>query len=105
MRLLMLVTLAAVVWTGQLPLTATPLTLGLLWAPATLLTIVAGSALCRGYQRIADTTHFELCTAAIYTRALRCAVRPGAPRSRSRPRRASTSAACTRSGSCPGWWP
>ena len=76
-RLLMLVTLAAVVWTGQLPLTATPLTLGLLWGPATLLTILAGSALCRGYQRIADTTHFELCTAAIFTRALRCVVRPG----------------------------
>ncbi len=76
-RLLMLLTLASVVWTGQLPLTATPLTLGLLWAPATLLTIVAGSALCRGYQRIADTTHFELCTAEIFTRALRCVVRPG----------------------------
>ena len=76
-RLLMLVTLAAVVWTGRLPLSATPLTLGLLWAPATVLTIVAGSALCRGYQRIADTTHFELCTAAIYTRALRCVVQPG----------------------------
>ncbi|MDX6563888.1 MAG: hypothetical protein QOD65_3702 [Gaiellales bacterium] len=76
-RLLMLLTLAAVVWTGQLPLTATPLTLGLLWAPATLLTIVAGSALCRGHQRIADTTHFELCTAEIFTRALRCCVRPG----------------------------
>jgi cellulose synthase (UDP-forming) len=76
-RLLMLLTLAAVLWTGQLPLTATPLALGLLWGPATLLTILAGSALCRGYQRIADTTHFELCSAAIYTRALRCAVRPG----------------------------
>lgn len=77
MRLLMLITLAAVIWSGELPLTATPLTLGLLWAPATLLTIVAGSALCRGYQRIADTTHFELCTAEIFTRALRCVVRPG----------------------------
>ena len=73
----MLLTLAAVVWTGQLPLTATPLTLGLLWAPATLLMIVAGSALCRGYQRIADTTHFELCTAEIFARALRCVVKPG----------------------------
>ena len=76
-RLLMLLVLAGVVWTGQLPLTATPLTLGLLWAPATLLMIVAGSALCRGYQRIADTTHFELCTAQIFARALRCIVRPG----------------------------
>ncbi|HTW41354.1 MAG TPA: glycosyltransferase family 2 protein [Solirubrobacteraceae bacterium] len=77
MRLLMLATLAAVLWTGQLPLTATLLTLGVLWAPATLLSIAAGSALCRGYQRISDTTHFELCTAEIFTRALRCAIRPG----------------------------
>jgi cellulose synthase/poly-beta-1,6-N-acetylglucosamine synthase-like glycosyltransferase len=77
MRLLMLLTLAAVLWSGQLPLTASPLTLGLLWGPATLLSIMAGSALCRGYQRIADTTHFELCTAEIFTRALRCVVKPG----------------------------
>lgn len=77
MRLLMLITLAAVIWTGRLPLTATLLTLGVLWAPATLLSIAAGSALCRGYQRISDTTHFELCTAEIFTRALRCAIRPG----------------------------
>ncbi|HEV3319719.1 MAG TPA: glycosyltransferase family 2 protein [Solirubrobacteraceae bacterium] len=77
MRLLMLVTLAAVLWTGQLPLTATLLTLGVLWAPATLLSVAAGSALCRGHQRISDTTHFELCTAEIFTRALRCVVRPG----------------------------
>jgi cellulose synthase (UDP-forming) len=77
MRLLMLITLAAVIWSGQLPLTANLFTLGVLWAPATLLTIIAGSALCRGYQRIADTTHFELCTAEIFTRALRCIVRPG----------------------------
>jgi cellulose synthase (UDP-forming) len=77
MRLLMLTTLAAVLWSGQLPLTASLLTLGLLWGPATLLSIAAGSALCRGYQRIADTTHFELCTAEIFTRALRCIVRPG----------------------------
>jgi cellulose synthase (UDP-forming) len=77
MRLLMLLTLVAVLFTGQLPLTATLLTLGLLWAPATLLSIGAGSALCRGYQRISDTTHFELCTAEIFLRALRCVVRPG----------------------------
>ncbi len=77
MRLLMLATLAAVLWSGELPLTATPLTLALLWGPATLLSIAAGSALCRGYQSVADTTHFELCTAEIFTRALRCVVRPG----------------------------
>lgn len=77
MRLLMLGTLAAVLWTGQLPLTATLFTLGVLWAPATLLSVAAGSALCRGHQRISDTTHFELCTSEIFTRALRCVVRPG----------------------------
>lgn len=77
MRLLMLLTLAAVLWTGTLPLTATLLTLGVLWAPATLLSVAAGSALCRGYQRTSDTTHFELCTAEIFSRALRCVVRPG----------------------------
>jgi cellulose synthase (UDP-forming) len=86
MRLLMLTTLAAVLWTGQLPLTATLLTLGVLWAPATLLSIAAGSALCRGYQRVSDTTHFELCTAEIFMRALRCVVRPGRTRFRVTPK-------------------
>jgi cellulose synthase (UDP-forming) len=77
MRLLALSTLAVALWSGQLPLRATPLTLALLWAPATLLSIAAGTALCRGYQGLSDTTHFELSTAEIYTRALRCIVRPG----------------------------
>ncbi len=76
-RLVSLATLAVVLWTGDLPLKATPLTLGLLWLPTMLLSICAGSALCRGYQRVADTTHYELCTAEIYLRALRCIVRPG----------------------------
>ena len=76
MRLLSLVTLGAVLWTGALPMQATLEALLFLWAPATLLSICAGSALCRGYQRVADTTHFELCTAEIFTRALRCAVKP-----------------------------
>ena len=80
MRLLSLITLGAVLWTGKLPMHATLITLGLLWAPATLLSICAGSALCRGYQRVADTTHFELCTAEIFTRALRCVVKPGRPK-------------------------
>ena len=76
-RLLTLAVLAAVLWTGQLPLTPSLLTLALLWAPATMLMICAGSALCRGYQSVADTTHFELCTAEIFTRALRCSFFPG----------------------------
>ncbi len=79
-RLISLATLAVVLWTGDLPLKATPLTLGLLWLPAMLLSICAGSALCRGYQGVADTTHYELCTAEIYLRALRCVVRPGRTR-------------------------
>ena len=86
MRLLSLVTLAAVLWTGQLPMHATAAALALLWAPATLLSICAGSALTRGYQRVADTTHFELCTAEIFARALRCVVRPGRTRFRVTPK-------------------
>ena len=77
-RLLSLATLAAVLWTGQLPLIATPLTLGAPVGPSDApVALFAGSALCRGYQSVADTTHFELCTAEIYARALRCIVRPG----------------------------
>jgi cellulose synthase (UDP-forming) len=76
-RLMILGVLAAVLWTGALPLHIAPLALGLLWAPATLLMIVAGSGLCRGEQRASETVHYELCTAEIFTRALRCVVRPG----------------------------
>ncbi len=76
-RLLMLMILAAVLWTGALPLRIAPLALAGLWAPTTLLTVLAGSALCRGQQRSGEATHYELCTAEIFTRALRCVVRPG----------------------------
>jgi cellulose synthase (UDP-forming) len=77
MRLLMLMVLAAVLWSGALPVRIAPLALAALWAPATLLMVLAGSALCRGRQRSAEAMHYELCTAEIFTRALRCAVRPG----------------------------
>jgi hypothetical protein len=77
MRLLMIFVLAAVLWTGALPLRIAPLTLGLLWAPATVLTVLAGSALCRGQQSSGEASHYELCTAEIFARALRCVVRPG----------------------------
>jgi hypothetical protein len=77
MRLLMLGVLAAVLWTGALPLRIAPLALATLWAPATLLMMLAGSALCRGRQGSGEATHYELCTAEIFTRALRCVVRPG----------------------------
>lgn len=77
MRLLLLVTLALVVWTGWLPMRVDLLGLLTLWLPALALNLGAGSALARGYMRIAETTHYELMTMAIYTRALRCVVRPG----------------------------
>jgi cellulose synthase (UDP-forming) len=76
-RLLMLMILAAVLWTGALPLRIAPLALAGLWAPATLLMVLAGSALCRGQQSSGEATHYELCTAEIFARALRCVFRPG----------------------------
>lgn len=76
-RLLLLSVLTAVLWSAALPLKIAPIALATLWAPATLLSILAGTALCRGVQSSAETCHFELCTAEIFTRALRCVVRPG----------------------------
>jgi cellulose synthase (UDP-forming) len=77
MRLLLLATLAAVLWTGALPMKLSVVALALLWLPSVVLNLMAGSALARGYMRIAETTHFELLTMEIYTRALRCVVVPG----------------------------
>lgn len=76
-RIVILGVLIAVLWTGALPLRIDPEALALLWAPATLLMVLAGSALCRGQQSNGETTHYELCTAEIFIRALRCIVRPG----------------------------
>jgi cellulose synthase (UDP-forming) len=77
MRLLLLLTLAVVLWTGELPMKVSALALAALWLPSVLLNLSAGSALARGYMRIPETAHYELLTMEIYTRALRCAVRPG----------------------------
>jgi cellulose synthase (UDP-forming) len=76
MRLLLLVTLALVLWGGWLPMKVDLLGLLLLWLPAVALNLGAGSALARGYMRIAETTHYELMTMGIYVRALRCAIVP-----------------------------
>ena len=76
MRLLLLLTLAVVLWTGALPMKVSLAALATLWLPAVALNLMAGSALARGYQRIAETTHFELLNMEIYTRALRCAIVP-----------------------------
>ena len=77
MRLLLLLTLGAVLWTGALPLKISVLALAALWLPSVLLNLGAGAALARGYMRIPETAHYELLTMEIYTRALRCVVRPG----------------------------
>ena len=77
MRLLLLVTLGAVLWTGALPMKISVIALAALWLPSVILNLGAGSALARGYMRIPETAHYELLTMEIYTRALRCIVRPG----------------------------
>jgi cellulose synthase (UDP-forming) len=77
MRLLLLVTLGLVLWTGELPMKISVLALAALWLPSLLLNLGAGGALARGYMRIPETAHYELLTMEIYTRALRCVVRPG----------------------------
>jgi len=76
MRLLLLVTVALVLWTGWLPMRIDLLGLALLWLPALALNLGAGSALALGYMRLAETSHYELMTMGIYARALRCAVIP-----------------------------
>ena len=77
MRLLLLTTLALVMWTGALPMKISVLALATLWLPAVGLNLLAGSALTRGYMKIGETAHYELLTMEIYTRALRCVFCPG----------------------------
>jgi cellulose synthase (UDP-forming) len=77
MRLLLLATLGAVLWTGALPMKISVVALAALWLPAVSLNLLAGSALTRGYMKIGETAHYELLTMEIYVRALRCIVLPG----------------------------
>ncbi len=77
MRLLLLVTLGLVLWTGALPMKISVVALAALWLPFLVLNLSAGMALARGYMRIPETAHYELLTMEIYSRALRCIVRPG----------------------------
>jgi cellulose synthase (UDP-forming) len=71
-RAVLLAVLAVTLWTGHLPVSASLPAMLWLWAPATGLTLLAGTALCRGYMRVKESVHFELLTAEIYLRALRC---------------------------------
>ncbi len=77
MRLLLLATLGLVLWTGELPMKISVVALAALWLPYLTLNLSAGAALARGYMKIGETAHYELLTMEIYTRALRCAFRPG----------------------------
>ncbi|HEX7059581.1 MAG TPA: glycosyltransferase [Solirubrobacterales bacterium] len=77
MRALLLATLGLVLWTGALPMKLSIVALASLWLPSVALNLTAGSALARGFMRIGESTHYELLTMEIYTRALRCVVRPG----------------------------
>jgi len=76
-RLLLLLTLGAVMLTGELPMKVSVAALAALWLPAVALNLSAGAALARGFMRIPETAHYELLTMEIYTRALSCAFRPG----------------------------
>jgi cellulose synthase (UDP-forming) len=80
MRLLLLLTLGVVLWTGELPMKISVTALAALWVPYVALNFGAGAALARGYMRIPESAHYELLTMEIYTRALRCIVRPGKTR-------------------------
>ena len=77
MRLLLLLTLGLVLWTGELPMKISIVALAALWLPYVLLNFSAGAALARGYMRVPESAHYELLTMEIYTRALRCALVPG----------------------------
>ena len=77
MRLILLATLAVVLWTGALPMKISEVALATLWLPFIVLNLTAGSALARGYMKIGETAHYELLTMEIYTRALRCVLWPG----------------------------
>jgi cellulose synthase (UDP-forming) len=77
MRLLLLLTLGLVLWTGELPMKISVVALTALWLPYVLLNFGAGAALARGYMRVPESAHYELLTMEIYVRALRCALVPG----------------------------
>jgi cellulose synthase (UDP-forming) len=77
MRLLLLLTLGLVLWTGELPMKISVTALAALWVPYLALNLAAGASLARGYMRIPESVHYEQLTMEIYTRALRCAVLPG----------------------------
>jgi cellulose synthase (UDP-forming) len=75
-RLLLLALLSVTLFTGILPARMTVVSLIGLWLPASVLSMVATTALCRGRIRLSESSHYTLLTAEIFARALRCAVLP-----------------------------
>jgi len=75
-RLGMILVVLLVLAAGVLPARMDIMSLAIYWAPWTLLAVVSASALCRGHLRMGESSHYTLITAAIYTRALRCALFP-----------------------------
>jgi cellulose synthase (UDP-forming) len=75
-RIATLLVLIITLTTGALPLRASVTTIVGLWLPWMIGSMLAATALCRGHIRLKESVHYELCCAEIYTRALRCMVRP-----------------------------
>ena len=75
-RLAMIGLLVVVLVGGVLPARMSVLSLAVFWAPWTLLAVVSANALSQGHLRMGESSHYTLVTAAVYTKALRCAVFP-----------------------------
>ncbi len=75
-RMAMIWLLVAVLGVGVLPARMSVLSLAVLWAPWTILAVTTATALCRGHMRTGESSHYTLVTAAIFIRALRCALVP-----------------------------
>ncbi|MGZ8735047.1 MAG: glycosyltransferase family 2 protein [Acidimicrobiia bacterium] len=79
-RLLLLGVLVNTLVSGRLPMSASPTTLAIFWAPWAMLSFVATLALARGTLAPSDSSVYGLETMGIYLRALVALVWPGAGR-------------------------
>jgi cellulose synthase (UDP-forming) len=75
-RLMIIGLLSLTLFAGVLPARMSTASLVGLWLPASVLSMLATTALCRGWIRLSESSHYTLVTAEIFTRALRCAVLP-----------------------------
>ena len=79
-RLVLLAVLVNTLVSGRLPMSASPLTLAVFWAPWAVLSFVATLALARGTLAPSDSSVYGIETMGIYLRALVALVWPGAGR-------------------------